>query len=182
MLVSKMAKRHVTVCLSGDGGMNYLWVMVFINGPIGLITPFWGHSVYPFQMLDKSSRNKYKRAAKVFSPIKNWKSHIFSQEQNLFSEKEIKELLLKNHDNKIIDNLNSTKELNRKFSPTEQQAFFDLNYYLIDDLLVKVDRSSMYSSLEARVPLLDHNIIEFALNLEQKFKINNGIQKYILKD
>ena len=40
----------------------------------------------------------------------------------------------------------------------------------------------MYSSLEARVPLLDHNIIEFALNLDQKFKINNGIQKYILKE
>ena len=46
----------------------------------------------------------------------------------------------------------------------------------------KVDRSSMYSSLEARVPLLDHNIVEFALNLDQKFKINNGIQKYILKE
>ena len=82
----------------------------------------------------------------------------------------------------IINNLNSTNEINRKFSPSEQQAFFDLNYYLIDDLLVKVDRSSMYSSLEARVPLLDHNIVEFALNLDEKFKINNGIQKYILKE
>ena len=89
---------------------------------------------------------------------------------------------LKKTNNTIINNLNSTNELNRKFSPSEQQAFFDLNYYLIDDLLVKVDRSSMYSSLEARVPLLDHNIIEFALNLDQKFKINNGIQKYILKE
>ena len=45
-------------------------------------------------------------------------------------------------------------------------------------LLVKVDRSSMYSSLEARVPLLDHNIVEFALNLDEKLKINNGTQKY----
>ena len=88
-------------------------------------------------MLDKSSRNKYKRAAKVFnSPIKNWKSHIFSQEQNLFSEKEIKELN-KEYDNTTINNLNSTNGLNRKLTSSEQQAFFDLNYYLIDDLLVK---------------------------------------------
>ena len=40
----------------------------------------------------------------------------------------------------------------------------------------------MYSSLEARVPLLDHNIIEFALNLDENFKIFKGTQKYILKE
>ena len=48
--------------------------------------------------------------------------------------------------------------------------------------MVKVDRSSMYSSLEARVPLLDHNVVEFALNLSNGLKINNGVQKYILKE
>ena len=40
----------------------------------------------------------------------------------------------------------------------------------------------MYSSLEARVPLLDHQLVEFALNLDERFKINKGIQKYILKE
>ena len=40
----------------------------------------------------------------------------------------------------------------------------------------------MYSSLEARVPLLDHNIVEFALNIKRDFKIKNGIKKHLLKE
>ena len=40
----------------------------------------------------------------------------------------------------------------------------------------------MYTSLEARVPLLDHNIIAYSMNLSDKLKISNGVQKYILKE
>ena len=184
MLVSKMARKHVKVCLAGDGGDElfhgygaYIWAKR-INNPI------LGTLRQPIsKILEKSTNNKFKRGAQVFnSPKINWKSHIFSQEQNLFSEQEIKEILKKNDNNIIINNLNSTYKLNRQFSPSELQAYFDLNNYLIEDLLVKVDRSSMYSSLEARVPLLDHQVVEFALNLDENFKINRGIQKYILKE
>jgi asparagine synthase (glutamine-hydrolysing) len=70
----------------------------------------------------------------------------------------------------------------RKLSASELQAFFDLNYYLRDDLLVKVDRATMHHSLEARVPLLDYRIVEFALNLDQNLKSKNGVQKYLLKE
>ncbi len=72
-------------------------------------------------------------------------------------------------------------DLARKLSPTEEQAFFDLSMYLKDDLLVKVDRASMKASIEARVPLLDHRIVQFSLNLDTSLKVKKGEQKYLLK-
>ncbi|MBW6480334.1 MAG: asparagine synthase C-terminal domain-containing protein, partial [Bacteroidales bacterium] len=66
-------------------------------------------------------------------------------------------------------------------SAAEQQALFDLKYYLPDDLLVKVDRASMHFALETRVPLLDYRIVEWALNLHPSLKLNNGEAKWILK-
>ena len=67
-------------------------------------------------------------------------------------------------------------------SAEEKQAFFDYCWYLPDDLLVKVDRASMAHSLEVRVPLLDHRIVEFALRLPVHWKKRKSVTKYILKD
>ena len=47
---------------------------------------------------------------------------------------------------------------------------------------MKVDRASMKYAIEVRVPLLDHRLVELALNISPKFKISNGVQKYILKE
>jgi asparagine synthase (glutamine-hydrolysing) len=105
------------------------------------------------------------------------KSHIFSQEQYFFSQKEINNFLLQSPDF-LFDEKISTK---RKLSAAEEQALFDIKYYLKDDLLVKVDRASMQSALEVRVPLLDHRIVEFALNLNPALKIKAKEQKYLLK-
>jgi asparagine synthase (glutamine-hydrolysing) len=63
----------------------------------------------------------------------------------------------------------------------EEQAFFDLQYYLPDDLLVKIDRATMRYGLEARVPLLDYRVIEFGLNLHPDLKFHKGTSKYLLK-
>jgi asparagine synthase (glutamine-hydrolysing) len=76
---------------------------------------------------------------------------------------------------------NQIENFNRKLTADEKQAFFDLNFYLQDDLLVKVDRASMMNSLEVRVPLLDHRIIEFTLNLSTDLKRNGHDSKYLLK-
>src|SRR4030095_11825576 len=69
----------------------------------------------------------------------------------------------------------------RKLTPMESQALFDLHYSLQDDLVTKEDRASMHYSLETRVPYLDHRVVEFALNLSPNLKFKHGISKYILK-
>ncbi|RYY98149.1 MAG: asparagine synthetase B, partial [Chitinophagaceae bacterium] len=60
-------------------------------------------------------------------------------------------------------------------------SFWDMAYYLQDDLLVKVDRASMKYSLETRVPLLDLEVLQFSLNLHESLKEKNGERKYLLK-
>jgi len=59
---------------------------------------------------------------------------------------------------------------------------FDIEHYLKDDLLVKVDRASMQHALEVRVPLLDYRIVEFAINLNSNLKIKDKTAKYLLKE
>ena len=180
MLVSKLARQHVTMTLSGDGGDElfmgygaYNWAKR-MNNP--LLKAFH-HQLYSgFSLLG----NKYKRAAQLFDyqKVSDLKSHIFSQEQNMFKRQEISSLLSAEFYKEF--DLDEHYE-NLKLSPSEAQSLFDLNYYLKDDLLVKVDRASMKYSLETRVPILDYRIVEFAYNLPEHLRLNGKTQKYLLK-
>lgn len=183
LLVSQMARKHVTVTLSGDGGDELFMGYGAYHWAHRLSAPYIPWVRKAAELMLKTGPSRYKRAAKLFeNPGKEFmKSHIFSQEQYLFSRKEIPELL---HPALRCDfSLNEKIPMHLShLTPREQQALFDLQYYLPDDLLVKVDRASMHFALETRVPLLDYRIVEWALNLHQSLKWKNGQTKYILKE
>jgi asparagine synthase (glutamine-hydrolysing) len=63
-----------------------------------------------------------------------------------------------------------------------QMMRFDVETYLPEDILTKVDRTSMAHSIESRVPLLDNNVIDFALTLPAAMKIRDGRRKHVLKE
>ena len=182
MLVSKTARQHVKMVLTGDGGDelfygygSYIWARRLANPLFQLFR----HPLYlGFSMLNQ----RFQRGALLFNyPDKaNRNSHIFSQEQHLFSFPEIQKLISQPIAGKTFD-FPRISNPGRSLNSMEKQAFFDFNYYLRDDLLVKTDRASMKFALEARVPLLDHRIAEFAFNLHHKLKLKNKTGKYLLK-
>lgn len=183
LLVSELARKHVTMTLSGDGGdelfMGYgahLWAQRLSNPLIAGLRA-------PLHLALGLGNNRSKRVANLFKSYseRNFQSNIFSQEQNFYYEKELPSIL-KQYVAEEVNYTPKLKDLKRKLSPKEAQAMFDFTVYLKDDLLVKVDRATMKHSLETRVPLLDYRIVEFAFNLDEKLKLNGKTSKYLLKE
>ncbi len=181
LMVSKLARKHVTVALSGDGGDELFLGYGFYTWARRLRNPFLKTFRKPLaKALHSFGNNRLKRGSKLFdySNEERIKSHIFSQEQYYFTETEIQDILIKPQD----FSLNETIKTNhRKLSLIEEQSFFDIQNYLPEELLVKTDRASMQHSLEVRVPLLDHRLVEFAINLNQDLKLRGNTGKYLLK-
>lgn len=182
MLVSKLARHHVTMVLTGDGGDELFHGYGAYNWANRLSSPLLQTFRMPVSIGLSLLNSRMKRIGEMmdYGKLVNIPGHIFSQEQCLFSRKQVKEIVNPEFFSEIL--LDEHPYIsNRVLTPAENQSLFDFQYYLRDDLLPKVDRSTMKYSLEARVPLLDYNIIEFAVNLSPDLKIKDGEQKYLLK-
>jgi len=201
LLVSKLAKQYVTVTLSGEGGDELFYGYGAYQWARRLNNPLIKYSHEAISAVFKNLSSRYQRVGRLldYTNDTDLKCHIFSQEQYFFSSKEIESLLVKEekfslklmswlNEENLLSGLNdyqSNKAIRvseRSLNAMEKQALFDLNYYLQDDLLTKVDRASMHYSLETRVPYLDHRLVELAINIDPKLKFRNGISKYILKE
>jgi asparagine synthase (glutamine-hydrolysing) len=182
MLVSELAREHVTMTLSGDGGDELFQGYGMYRWAERLNNPFIKAFRQPLHFGLSQMGSRYQRIGQMF----DWQNgdylpaHIFSQEQYFFTSKEARHLNKWGFEPPEFSNIKFNYR--RNLSPASQQALFDLNYYLPDDLLVKVDRASMRYSLETRVPLLDYRLVEFALNLDDPLKIKGKTSKYLLKE
>ncbi len=184
-MVSEMTRKYVTVALNGDGGdENFAgYPNRYMRLQRDVDYDYWIQQVRPIaakilkplrkarNFFEKSKLPLYNRFAsynKIFDP-EELKSHTIGK---------LYHLAAKINPYRIVDKcFESFKGPDLKDAGLE----FDLQYFLPDQLLTKVDIASMAVSLEARSPLLDHNMIELACKIPFTLKVKNGESKYILK-
>ena len=184
--VCKFAREHLKVVLSGDGGdeffagyniYTYLKKIYKTSSSFPSFNKFfWGNinKLIPENFAGKGtthmlSQNREHLGAhlSIWSTDKRKKligggdTFKYSNEPELFKQG----LLDKGNGNDFISNL----------------QYLDIQTYMTDDVLTKVDRASMMNSLEVRVPLLDHKFMELSFKIPSKLKLNGNEQKYILR-
>lgn len=196
-LVSKTAREKVTVVLSGDGGdeifggyEHYIAQKVarFIDFP--LFRPF--HKplskithLFPPSELKKGFVNRIKRFSEgLDNSLVNrhfrWMLFLSNlQKEQLYHPDFLKSQYLEplTRRDPFAGFFNHSKQ----FDGINQDLFLDFRTYMVDNILVKVDRMSMATSLEARVPLLDYKMVEFAFSLPESYKLGGKTTKWFFK-
>lgn len=182
-LVSQLARKHVTVTLSGDGGDELFYGYHRYNfaqsiwRKIGWL-PFGLRSVFG-DVVNSVVPAKYRKPRAIADVLSLESSDDLYQRVISHWKNPSDVVILPNKEADILG-IPIQKSISPKFS--ERMMFYDLSGYLPDDILVKVDRASMGVSLEARVPLLDHRIVEFAWQLPLSLKQRGQQGKWILRN
>ncbi|MEW5755879.1 MAG: asparagine synthase (glutamine-hydrolyzing) [Pseudomonadota bacterium] len=200
-LVSKLARQHVTVSLSGDGGdelfcgysryflVDRMWRKIAIlpravRNAVArlLLTTPAGRLDQLFSWLNPLF-SKYSFAGRAGDKLKKAAYPLGAADQSEFYR-----MLSENWtpaDRLLLSQERAEETERAQVVHTEnfvaQMMYLDTKRYLPDDILVKLDRASMANSLESRVPLLDHRIVEYAWRLPLSIKYKNGQGKWILR-
>jgi asparagine synthase (glutamine-hydrolysing) len=199
-LVSKLARKAVTVSLSADGGdeiftgyNRYLFSdklfdkVQHIPKPLREIgsklvstfsTKFVENIIQYLPISESYKKNIDARLPKIVEALKANTPLDFLYASTLFiSEENLK----KAHDFTSIEQIFDKNLLIRNQMKNSAYGVADIESYLEGDILAKVDRATMQVALEGREPFLDHKIIEFALTLPDNMKLRNGETKWILR-
>jgi asparagine synthase (glutamine-hydrolysing) len=187
--VSELARRHVTVVLSGDGGDELFggydryfphprvatfdrWAPPGSRAVAAVLWPRLPHGVTGKNFLRRVARDVRGRYLDVIG----------------FFQRDEKQALLTVDLQQQIGDVDAEERLARHFERFAalpwhgQMMHFDFETYLPEDILAKVDRMSMAHSIESRVPLLDNDVVDYAARLPVSVKIRNGRRKHILKE
>jgi len=183
-IVSQFSRNDVKVSLTGDGGDEL----------------FGGYNHYHrskqiWSAIRKVPYSIRKMSASILNPVG---SHLYNTTlgrraerltnylmcQSSFDCYKIQTQASKIELSSILFNPEDVKSPDRagKLEGYEAMMFTDAVTYLPDDILVKVDRAAMATSLETRAPFLDHHVVEFAFGLPPEYKINNENGKLILRE
>jgi len=187
--VSCMARKHVTVALSGDGGdeifAGYDRYRIHLRRNAFERVPNWARRLYKSKVYPRLPGDVRKRKFS-YNVALPWRERYvdgisfvpsFEREMPLLSD-EFRAVL---HEGNPQDVMYRYFEQAPAKDPVSQMLYVDTKTYMVADILTKVDRMSMAASLEVRVPILDHVFVEWATGLPADWKIRGGKQKYILR-
>ncbi len=193
-LVSRLAREEVTVVLTGDGGDELfggyesyvaqeaagMWERVPAPLRRGIVEP-WIRRWRP-----RAAKKGWINKAKRFVEGLEHDSRLVHARWRLFVGEGMRHRLFTPEALEAMDTPAGAHILELRGqagerSLVDQELYVDLKSYLSDNCLVKVDRMSMACSLEARVPLLDHEMIELAFRLPPELKVRRGQTKPLLK-
>jgi asparagine synthase (glutamine-hydrolysing) len=193
--VCQLARERVTVALSGDGGdevfagyRRYRWhhYEELVRGalPAALRRPLFGFLAAVYPKADWAPRPF--RAKSTLQAIARDTIDAYFRSVGLATD-EMRARLFSASFTRELQGYNAREVLegHMRAAPADdhlaQIQYADLKTYLSGDILVKVDRASMANSLEVRVPILDHELIEWAAGLPLALKLRGGEGKYVFK-